>query len=219
MGALVSDTLTTMFHAYQPQVLGFGGTFAGFTIAPTNGELAHAIIVDAVMADPAITRFVRAHRDAIQPHLSCDEALARFGESISVEPIQLINSNQTPFTAWNVYFHSPTHDEGDANTLRSLFGRLVITTPFDGEGRLFSRPLRCTICWGADHPTNLCPLPQTPGHLGVTAETVVDLLKASHDILHPPKNNNKGGKGKFPGGKKGNNDGKGGKGGNGGGRK
>ncbi|KAJ6449444.1 hypothetical protein C8R47DRAFT_1084717 [Mycena vitilis] len=210
VGALVSDDLTTIFHAYQPQVLGFGGTFTGLTVSPTNPDLAHAIIADAIMADRDITRFVRAHRDAIPAHISCDEALARFGESISVEAIQLLNNNKTLFTAWNVYFSSPTYDEAAAKALRALFGRLIINTPLNGQGRLFDRPIRCTICLGCDHPTNLCFLPQTPGYLGVTPETVVALLKASLEIFRPPKKNNKGGKGKFTGGKKGN-DGNGGR--------
>ncbi|KAJ7312285.1 hypothetical protein DFH08DRAFT_822322 [Mycena albidolilacea] len=64
MGCLCSDTITIFFHEYHPPISGFIGTWQGFTIAESDAELAHRIIVDAVLADPAITRFVRAHRNS-----------------------------------------------------------------------------------------------------------------------------------------------------------
>jgi hypothetical protein len=62
--ALVSDTLTAYFFPYTPPISGVVATFYGFTIPADNDNLALAIIGDAAMADLAITRFIRAHRDA-----------------------------------------------------------------------------------------------------------------------------------------------------------
>ncbi|KAJ7036010.1 hypothetical protein C8F04DRAFT_1258382 [Mycena alexandri] len=201
MGALVSDTMTTVFHAYNPQLTGFAATFQGFTISIT-----HAVIADAIMADPAVTRFVRAHRDAVPPFISNDEALARFGESIRVTGIQLL-SPRGLFTAWNVYVDSPTYSEEHFAALGRLVGNIVIDTPFNGQGRIYPRPLRCTICGGRDHPTSLCPLPATPGYLGPTPETIGALLEASREALNPK--GKKSGCGNAKSGGKGNGNGKG----------
>ncbi|KAJ7869647.1 hypothetical protein B0H13DRAFT_1896604 [Mycena leptocephala] len=172
--ALVSDTLTAFFFPYTPPITGFMGTFYGFTIPTDNDDLALAVIGDAAMADPAITRFIRAHRNAFPANMTADEVLARVGESIWVAPIPLLSLRSVPFTAWNVYFGPP-----------ALFAKLVIDTPFHGQGRIFYRPLRCTICPGTDHPTNLCPFPEYPGWLGATPATIGALLEASRDALNP----------------------------------
>ncbi|KAJ7024195.1 hypothetical protein C8F04DRAFT_1270523 [Mycena alexandri] len=204
MGALVSDTMTTIFHAYRPFITGFATTFQGFTIAARNRDLAHAVIADAIMADTAVIRYVRSHRDAIPPFLSNDEALARFGESIRVQSIQLL-SPRGPFTAWNVYVDSPTNSEEHFAELARLIGNIVIDTPFNGQGRPYHRPLHCNICGGRDHPTNLCPLVDTPGYCGPTPETIGALLEASREALNPKGkksgrwNGNPGGNGKGKG--------------------
>jgi hypothetical protein len=102
--ALVSDTLMAFFFPYSLPISGFIGTFYGFTIPSNNDDLALAVIRDAAMADPAITRFIRAHRDAFPPEMTADEVLTRVGESIWVAPIPLLSLRSVPFTAWNVYF-------------------------------------------------------------------------------------------------------------------
>jgi hypothetical protein len=64
ISCLCSDTLTMFFHEYQPQITGFVGTFYGFTIPESSAALAHRTIVAAIVANPAIACFIRAHRDA-----------------------------------------------------------------------------------------------------------------------------------------------------------
>ncbi|KAJ7933981.1 hypothetical protein B0H13DRAFT_1855831 [Mycena leptocephala] len=161
--ALASDTLTVFFFPYAPPISGFVATYYGFTIPADDDDLALAVIADAAMADPAIARFIRAHRDAFPADMTADEVLARVGESIS----------------------SPTLSESLFEALRALFANLVIDTPFHGQGRIFYRPLRCSICPGSDHPTNLCPFPEYPGWLGATPATIGALLEASRDALNP----------------------------------
>jgi hypothetical protein len=102
--ALVSDTLTAYFFPYSPPISGFVATFYGFTIPAENDDLVLAVIGDAALADPAITRFIHAHRDAFPADMTADEVLARVGESIWVAPIPLLSLRSVPFTAWNVYF-------------------------------------------------------------------------------------------------------------------
>jgi hypothetical protein len=102
IGCLCSDTITIFFHEYHPPILGFMGTWQGFTMAESDTELAHRIIVDAVLADPAITRFVHAHRDSFPADMIADECLELFGNHIITLPINLL-SPRGPFVAWNVY--------------------------------------------------------------------------------------------------------------------
>ncbi|KAJ7901053.1 hypothetical protein B0H14DRAFT_2555844 [Mycena olivaceomarginata] len=203
MGCLCSDTLTMFFHEYHPPISGFMGTWQGFTMAESDAELAHRIIVDAALADPAITRFVRAHRDSFPADMTADECLELFGEHIITLSINLL-SPRGPFVAWNVYIKSPTNDEESFNTLHGLFQRLIIDTPFHGQGRIYTRPLHCNICLSVDHPTNLCLLPSIPGWLGPTPETIGALLDATREVLNPrakksgsrPRDDKSKGKGK-----------------------
>ncbi|KAJ7721590.1 hypothetical protein B0H14DRAFT_3520609 [Mycena olivaceomarginata] len=184
MGCLCSDTITIFFHEYHPPISGFMGTWQGFTMAESDAELAHRIIVDAVLADPAITRFVRAHRDSFPADMIADECLELFGNHIITLPINLL-SPRGPFVAWNVYIKSPTNDE---------------------EPHLHP-PLHCNICLSVDHPTNLCLLPSIPGWLGPTPETIGALLDATREVLNPrakksgsrPRDDKSKGKGKGKG--------------------
>ncbi|KAJ7794832.1 hypothetical protein B0H14DRAFT_3496627 [Mycena olivaceomarginata] len=172
MGCLCSDHITIFFHEYHPPISGFMGTWQGFTMAESDAELAHQIIVDAVLTDPAIT-----------PLCTCPPQLL-FGNHIITLPINLL-SPRGPFVAWNVYIKSPTNDEEAFNTLHGLFQRLIIDTPFHGQGRIYTRPLHCNICLSIDHPTNLCLLPSIPGWLGPTPETIGALLDATCEVLNP----------------------------------
>jgi hypothetical protein len=54
MGCLCSDTLTMFFHEYHPPISGFMGTWQGFIMAESDAELAHRIIVDTALANPAL---------------------------------------------------------------------------------------------------------------------------------------------------------------------
>jgi hypothetical protein len=184
--ALCSNTITAFFHAYRTPITGYVGTYQSFTIHPDNGALARCIIVGAIEADPAISRFVWARRDTFPAHMTADDAFDTFCDSIGIADIQLL-SPSGPFTGWNVYVTSPTTNEDDFEALCRLFANLIINTPFHGQGRIFHCPLHCNICLTTDHPTNLCPFPNTPGWLSPTPETIGALLEASRDTLNPSK--------------------------------
>ncbi|KAJ7261467.1 hypothetical protein C8J57DRAFT_1513992 [Mycena rebaudengoi] len=184
--ALCSNTITAFFHAYRAPITGYVGTYQSFTIHPDNGALARRIIVGTIEADPTIGRFVRAHRDTFPAHMTAHDAFDTFCDSIGIADIQLL-SPSGPFTGWNVYVTSPTTNEDDFEALCRLFANLIINTPFHGQGRIFHCPLHCNICLTTDHPTNLCPFPNTPGWLGPTPETIGALLEASRDALNPSK--------------------------------
>ncbi|KAJ7764641.1 hypothetical protein DFH07DRAFT_770487 [Mycena maculata] len=191
-GVLAADGHATLFFPYVPYISGFLGTFQGLTLTDSDhdGDLAAAIISDAITSDPAILRHVRAHRDAFPLEMTVDEAFARFTESIYIRPLALL-SPQGPFTAWNAYCSPPTDDENTFETLRRLVGNLVINTPFNGQGRIY-RALLCHICLATDHPTNVCPLPSAPGWMGPTAETIGALEAASRDALSGGKKTGRG---------------------------
>ncbi|KAJ7782401.1 hypothetical protein DFH07DRAFT_764551 [Mycena maculata] len=200
-GVLALDGHATLFFPFVPYISGFLGTFQGLTLANNDHDidLAGAIIGDAIAADPAITRHVRAHRDAFPPELTIDEAFACFAESIYVRPLALL-SPQGPFIAWNAYCRPPTDDENTFEALRHLVANLVINTPFNGQGRIY-RALLCHICFATDHPTNVCPLPSAPGWMGPTVETIGTLEAASREALSGGKKAGRGDQGRDKGGK------------------
>ncbi|KAJ7787783.1 hypothetical protein B0H14DRAFT_2629032 [Mycena olivaceomarginata] len=204
MGCLCSDTITIFFHEYHPPISGFMGTWQGFTMAESDAELAHRIIVDAVLADPAITRFVRAHRDSFPADMIADECLELFGNHIITLPINLL-SPRGPFVAWNVYI------KYIANQRRGVVQRAPRAFPTPNH--------RHTLPWARPHlhpppplqhlplcrpPTNLCLLPSIPGWLGPTPETIGALLDATREVLNPrakksgsrPRDDKSKGKGK-----------------------
>ncbi|KAJ7826459.1 hypothetical protein B0H14DRAFT_2595782 [Mycena olivaceomarginata] len=219
MGCLCSDTLTMFFHEYHPPISGFMGTWQGFTMAESDAELAHRIIVDAALADPAITRFVRAHRDSFPTDMTadkCPRALrgthhhAVHQPPFPKRPIRCLEClhqvcvDLPPLHACLCFDRSPTNDEESFNTLHGLFQRLIIDTPFHGQGHIYTHPLHCNICLSVDHPTNLCLLPSIPGWLGPTPETIGALLDATREVLNPrakksgsrPRDDKSKGKGK-----------------------
>ncbi|KAJ7602900.1 hypothetical protein B0H17DRAFT_1222667 [Mycena rosella] len=203
IGALNSDDgLLTFYVPYNNPISPFLCTFTGFTIREADAALALAIIGGAIADDPAVARFVRGHRDAFPAPLTTDKAFARFTESVYVLALPLRQSDGT-YIAWNVYAHSPTHNEEAFISLQSLLGNLSIFTVWSGTGVVLRRPLYCHLCRSVDHPINICPVAGLPGFMGPTAETIGALKQASRDALlqgRPGKNNqggnNKGAKGK-----------------------
>ncbi|KAJ7672768.1 hypothetical protein B0H17DRAFT_1141146 [Mycena rosella] len=192
IGALNSDDgLLTFYVPYNNPISPFLCTFTGFTIPEADAALALAIIGGAIADDPAVARFVRGHRDVFPAHLTADEAFVHFTES-----------SDGTYIAWNIYAHSPMHNEEAFISLQSLLGNLSIFTVWSGTGVVLRRPLYCHLCRSVDHPTNICPVADLPGFMGPTAETIGALEQASHDALlqgRPDKNNqggnNKGAKG------------------------
>ncbi|KAK7053859.1 hypothetical protein R3P38DRAFT_2470021, partial [Favolaschia claudopus] len=180
--ALVSDTLTVTFHSYTPRDTGFADTYEGLTIPIEEGAAVRDTFRAAVANDANISRFVRAHRKEYPAYMTSDEAFNLFVTTIRVQAIWLLG--QLPrgaFIAWNVYFVPPTQDLDHLATLRSFFRRLVVNGPHGvgGQASLYQTPLRCKVCNGTDHPSNLCPLEDVPGYLEVTHETVDELLDIS----------------------------------------
>ncbi|KAF8151065.1 hypothetical protein K438DRAFT_1988334 [Mycena galopus ATCC 62051] len=192
---LSSDDISIFFHAYSPPITGFIGTFAGFTIPVSNAVLAENTIVDYAANDPAITRHVRANRDAFPPETPADHCLDLWLDSIRAEPIELLSPRGGTFTAWNVYVRSPARHEATFAVLQSLFAALVMDTTFSGQGRIHPRALHCVLCLGCDHPLGLCFTRHIPGWLGLTPDTIRAWMVDTRDALAPPaKKFIKGGK-------------------------
>ncbi|KAF8133497.1 hypothetical protein K438DRAFT_1998166 [Mycena galopus ATCC 62051] len=192
---LSSDAISIFFHAFSPPITGFIGTFAGFTIPASNAVLAENTIVDYVANDPAITRHVRANRDAFPPETPADRCLDLWLDSIRAEPIELLSPCGGTFTAWNVYVRSLTRNEATFAALQGLFAVLVMDTTFSGQGCIHPRALHCVLCFGCDHLLGLCFTRHIPGWLGLTPDTIRAWIVDTRDALAPPaKKFIKGGK-------------------------
>ncbi|KAF7352168.1 hypothetical protein MVEN_01180000 [Mycena venus] len=135
MRALVSDTLTVFLHAYRPSLTGFGGTFQGFTVHPSEGEAILGHFAHVISEDASIARFVRSHRDAFPAHMTNDEVFAAFVQSLWVHPLQLkakATSARTEITGWNLHFDSPTRRVDSFDEL-TVLKALVINTGTHGQ--------------------------------------------------------------------------------------
>ncbi|KAJ7264347.1 hypothetical protein C8J57DRAFT_1332349 [Mycena rebaudengoi] len=177
---IISSSSTTLFPLpYDMPVIGFVGVIAGFTLPNTDAgaDAARDLIRAAIAENNEIAQFVQTHRDAFGPQVSAGEAWATFLGSVSVRGIVLL-ANDTHTVAWRLHVNPPTNNREAWGQLRRLFGKVQIMTARFGMARL-QRAFRCRICPSIDHPTPLCPLPDTPGWLGPTPATIAALEDAS----------------------------------------
>ncbi|KAJ7477401.1 hypothetical protein FB451DRAFT_1557191 [Mycena latifolia] len=175
---LSSSAITIYPLPYDMPVLGFVGVFAGFTL-PNSDDGARAardLIRTALRANDEIREFVHTHRSAYGPLVSAGEALDILVDSVIVLGMELIVQD-TNTVAWRLHVRTPTEDRAEWGQFRRLCGKLQIIT-LSGAARL-QRPFRCRICPSIDHPTPLCPFPNTPGWLGPTHATIAALEEAS----------------------------------------
>ncbi|KAJ6483347.1 hypothetical protein C8R45DRAFT_931958 [Mycena sanguinolenta] len=177
--AISSQAITLYPIPYDVPIVGYVGTFAGFTLPATQGgaNTACSLIVTAVRADTNIAQYVQTHRDASGPQVSAAQAWDAFTASIYVHSIEL-TVNGTTTIAWQLYVTPPTNDRTVWAQLCRLFGRLNVMTALHGTARL-QRGYRCRICPSIAHPTGLCPFPNIPGWLGPTPATIAALEDAS----------------------------------------
>ncbi|KAJ7762275.1 hypothetical protein B0H14DRAFT_3594710 [Mycena olivaceomarginata] len=190
--ALSSHPITLFTIPFNMPVIGFVGTFGGFTLPNTQGgvDAARDLLQTAIQANGDINEFVRTHRDAFGRQVSADQAWHIFSHSVwsaewhifshsvAVEGMELLINN-TITVAWQLSVTPPpTNDHGAWLQLRRLFGRLSVMTALHGTARL-QRSYRCHICPSINHPTGLCPFPRLPGWLGPTPDTITALAEAS----------------------------------------
>jgi hypothetical protein len=175
---LSSRPITLFTIPFDMPVIGFVGTFGGFTLPNTQGgaDAVRDLLQTAIRANSDINEFVRTHRDAFGPQVSADQAWHIFSNSVAVEGMELVNNTIT--VAWQLSVTPPTNDHGAWLQLRRLFRRLSVMTALHGTARL-QRSYRCHICPSINHPTGLCPFPRLPGWLGPTPNTITALAEAS----------------------------------------
>jgi hypothetical protein len=155
-----SGRITLYTFPFDIPIIGFVGTFGGFTLpnTPDWADAARNLLQTAIRADTNIAQFVRTNRSAFRPHVSAEQAWEIFTGSVSVEGIELLVSN-TVTVAWQLHVTPPTNDHDAWLNLRHLFGRLYVMTALHGSARM-QRSYRCRICPSINHPTGLCPLPR-----------------------------------------------------------
>ncbi|KAJ6602723.1 hypothetical protein DFH09DRAFT_1470661 [Mycena vulgaris] len=178
----------TSFTLGTPPTAANGTSPALWLAADIPPQLAQAIIDHRIISSTGISLFplpynmpvigfVGTHRDAFGPQVSAGQAWEIFLASVTVHGIVLL-VNDTNTVAWRLYVDPSTNDRTFWGQCRRLFGKLSIMTALYGTARL-QRAFRCHICPSIDHPTNLCPLPSTPGWLGPTPATIAALEDAS----------------------------------------
>ncbi|KAJ7920472.1 hypothetical protein B0H13DRAFT_185856 [Mycena leptocephala] len=175
---VLSSTAITLYPLpYDIPIAGFVGVFTGFTLpnSDAGANAARDLIRAALRNNSEIREFVHTHRSAYGP-VAANEAWEILLASIVVQGIDLLVQD-TQTVAWRLHVDPPTTDREEWGQFRRLFGKLQVLT-LHGTARL-QRPFRCHICPSVDHPTPLCPFPNTPGWLGPTHATIAAVLDAS----------------------------------------
>ncbi|KAJ7847741.1 hypothetical protein B0H14DRAFT_3453618 [Mycena olivaceomarginata] len=93
--ALSSRPITLFTIPFHMPVIGFIGTFGGFTLPNSQGgaDAVRDLLQMAIQANGDINEFVRTHRDALGPQVSADQAWHIFSNSIAVEGMELLMSH------------------------------------------------------------------------------------------------------------------------------
>ncbi|KAG1839791.1 hypothetical protein F4604DRAFT_1691065 [Suillus subluteus] len=141
-----------------------------------------------LLNSPAVSEFINKH--IITPDNS---AVKRALDSIRVTSLNIATSKTSSFTVWNVYCDEPPRFSlEDYFVWSSIIRSLCFPSDDYGTGvpRLQEKQFMCLRCKSLDHPTGLCPLPNTPGWLGPSnVAPKEDLSMTTLDTLSPGKNN------------------------------
>ncbi|KAG1848877.1 hypothetical protein F4604DRAFT_1935161 [Suillus subluteus] len=146
------------------------------------------LVKTTLLNSPAISDFINKHITA--PDAS---AVKRALDSICITSLNITTSKTSSFTIWNVYCDdSPRFSLEDYFMWSSIIRGLRF--PSDdyrtGVPCLQEKQFLCLGCKSLDHPTGLCPLPNTPGWLGPSnAAPKEDLSMTTFNALSPGKNN------------------------------
>ncbi|KAJ6505420.1 hypothetical protein C8R45DRAFT_1091150 [Mycena sanguinolenta] len=174
---LASEAITLYPIPYEIPIIGFIGTFIGFTLPATQdgADTTCNLITTTICADAVLSQFVQTHHDAFGPHVSAEQAWDAFLSSVYVHSI-VLTINDTEVVTWQLHVTSPTHEHVVWSQIVRLFGCLNIMTALHGTARL-QRGYR--ICPSIAHPTGLCPFPNLPGWISPKPSTIATLEEAS----------------------------------------
>ncbi|KAJ7457917.1 hypothetical protein B0H11DRAFT_202925 [Mycena galericulata] len=130
-----------------------------FENTPGGAQEAATAITAALRVNTDFGRLVMSYCDALPSTFSTlDDVL----DSVSVAPLEL----PAPRVVWRVYMRVTTHIADGYNAIRRAFRDVVFVMPFNNTGYVRG-VMSCRICRAIDHPTLLCPFPDTPGWMGL----------------------------------------------------
>ncbi|KAJ7698513.1 hypothetical protein B0H14DRAFT_3528835 [Mycena olivaceomarginata] len=152
--ALSSCPITLFTIPFSMPVIGFIGTFGGFTLPNSQGgaDAARDLLQTAIQANGDINEFVRTHRDAFGPQVSADQAWHIFSNSVAVEGMELLVNN-TITVAWQLRV-TPPHKRP----------RSVAPTP---------PPLRTTLGWLGPTPHTITALAEASRQAAAKAQELI----------------------------------------------
>ncbi|KAJ7746469.1 hypothetical protein DFH07DRAFT_962945 [Mycena maculata] len=137
---IISSNSVTIFPLpYHMPIVSFISVFAGFTLPDTaaGANAARDLLRTAIANNSDICTFVQTHWDAFGPHVSAEQALTIFLDSINVQGIiLLVNVNDTTTVAWRLRVTPPTDDRQAWAHLRRLFGKLQVMMALYGTAHL-----------------------------------------------------------------------------------
>ncbi|KAF9472506.1 hypothetical protein BDN70DRAFT_938136 [Pholiota conissans] len=109
----------------------------------------------------------------LREHLPQDPEVAnKLIDSITVEPIEIIDQGGDKVTVWNILCTPPPLPHADYVTWMDKVRKLELLDKYGGRGTFrVQRQFHCIACQSVSHPTGLCPFPLVKGWLGQPATT------------------------------------------------
>ncbi|KAJ7457219.1 hypothetical protein B0H11DRAFT_1925158 [Mycena galericulata] len=189
------NDVTFFIFPSNPPLSAYLGTVIDLSYPNTaEGEAAALLTIqNGILSNVSFVNQVLAHRDALPAHLTHVEIIDGIGESIVITPIMLASGTRTARAAWRVYGLVPTADATHLATLRECFRRIEFPTGFSYRGTVHPG-LNCSLCPSIDHPTGLCPFPDTPGWMGITRDEAKALEQAAAAAAAPARGRGRGGR-------------------------
>jgi hypothetical protein len=95
------------------------------------------------------------------------QVLQNFVESMRTERLNIKVSGGLLSPKFNVLADCSTIPSDDLwSRLSDYFAARTYNLPLQGDGTVQTRPYRCGLCHGVDHPSGLCPFPNVKGWKG-----------------------------------------------------
>ncbi|PBK82592.1 hypothetical protein ARMGADRAFT_1090166 [Armillaria gallica] len=160
-----TDIITFFVIPFTPKLLTYLTTIHKLTHPNTEAgtRRVSGVIKMAIQNSPEATALITANCDAISSSLSPEQAVTMIVNSVMVRKMDLIVAGGHKERTWAIYATSPTEMFNTYLTWRNLIGTLSFDADLatHGEGIHCPKELHCTLCYGINHPTPLCPYPLT----------------------------------------------------------
>ncbi|CAK5271924.1 unnamed protein product [Mycena citricolor] len=196
---LANEHITLFTYDFNPPISGYLGAMTNLDSFPPTGEGEAALLTflrRALFDHPEVKICVDKNREAYNMEVPIDEILEEVKASLCAQHITVRDKGGLDRVYWNIYCTPTTqsyegwkHVHGKVKQVRTApklprlqanpSRQLIFNHEIDGQIYIAETGWNCQICYGTDHPTGLCQLPNNAGWPGPTSKTIAAFIDYS----------------------------------------